>query len=54
MLGQEVAVLVDEVQEAGYKQVRWDAGQSGLASGVYFYTLATDGFAQTKKLLLLR
>ena len=33
LLGQKVATLVSERQEAGYHQVEWDG--SGFASGVY-------------------
>jgi Zn-dependent M28 family amino/carboxypeptidase len=51
-LGQEVALLVQGEQEAGYHEVRFDA--SGLSSGVYFYRLQTGDFVQTRKLLLLR
>jgi hypothetical protein len=60
MLGQEVAVLVDEVQEAGYKQVRWDAGRSGLASGVYLLRIDARStkdrsvFKEVKKMVLAR
>ena len=56
-LGQEVALLVDQEQQAGRYQIRWDA--SGLASGVYFYRLranGTDGKTtlMMKKMLLLK
>lgn len=52
ILGREVRTLVNEVQDAGFKSVRFDA--SRLASGVYFYQLRAGDFTQTKKLLLLR
>jgi hypothetical protein len=60
VLGREVTTLVNERQDAGYRQVTWDA--TNVASGVYFYRLtagdASTGSAQsfvaTKKLLLLK
>jgi hypothetical protein len=51
-LGQEVAILVEEMQEAGYKSVTF--GAPHLSSGVYFYRLEADSFVDTKKLILLR
>ncbi len=58
-LGQRVAVLVNETQEAGYHEVRFDG--SNLASGVYFYRLIAQaavgvlgGYTATRKLLLIR
>lgn len=52
LLGSEVAILVHEEQHAG-QYVKTLHAES-LPSGVYFYTLQTDGFAQTKKMLLLK
>ena len=52
VLGQEVATLVDEEQEAGSYQVRFDA--RGLASGIYFYRLQAGEFVETKNLLLVK
>jgi parallel beta-helix repeat protein len=52
MLGQEVAKLVDGVQDAGFKSVTFNA--SHLASGVYFYRLEALGKVLVNKLLLLR
>jgi hypothetical protein len=51
VLGQEVANLVNDTEEAGYHDVRFDG--SGLASGVYFYRLRASDYVATKKLLLL-
>jgi hypothetical protein len=52
VLGQCVEVLADGTYNAGHHTVRWDA--SGRSSGVYFYRLVTEGFVQTKKMLLLK
>jgi hypothetical protein len=50
--GREVATLVQENQSVGEHAVRFDA--SHLASGVYIYRLQLGGFAQTRKLVLLK
>ena len=60
MLGQEVAQLVDEMQDAGFKSVEWDARQgaggqaSNLPSGVYFYKLTAGSFVDVKKMLFVK
>ena len=51
-LGQEVAVLQNGVQDAGYHEVIFDG--TGLGSGVYFYRMQTGTFVESMKLLLLR
>ncbi len=51
-LGQMVRELVNEDQEAGYHEVKFDG--TGLASGVYFYRLQAGSFVETKKLTLLK
>ncbi|MBI5472650.1 MAG: T9SS type A sorting domain-containing protein, partial [Ignavibacteriae bacterium] len=58
VVGREVASLVDELQDAGFKSVRFDA--RNLASGVYllrFTAMGTDGsvkLSQVRKLLLAK
>ena len=52
LIGEEVARLVSENQLAGHHNVKWDASNS--ASGIYFYRLQTEGFVQTRKMLLLK
>jgi hypothetical protein len=60
VLGEEVAVLVNEQRAAGVFEQRFDA--AGLASGVYFYRLeaqSTTGgqprnFVQVRKMTLVR
>ena len=55
-LGQQVATLVDGVEEAGYKSVVWRG--ENVASGVYFYRIvATAGrtsFTDVRKMLVLK
>jgi hypothetical protein len=51
-LGQEVATLVEEVQDPGFKSITFGASQ--LPSGVYFYRLQAGAFIQSKKMLLLK
>ena len=50
--GKEVATLVSGYKTAQSYQVEFDG--SNLASGVYFYTLHTDNFNQTKKMVLMK
>lgn len=52
LLGQEVATLVNETQEPGFKTIQWNA--SGVASGMYFYRLEAGDFVETRKLVLLK
>jgi hypothetical protein len=52
MLGSEVATLVNQVQEAGPHTVTFNA--SGLASGMYVYTITAGNFTATKKMMLLK
>jgi hypothetical protein len=50
LLGREVAVLVNEVKQAGMHSVTWNAG--ALPSGVYVCRLRIGNFSAVKKLLL--
>lgn len=53
ILGQKVATLVSEKQNAGTQKVQWNA--TGMSSGLYFCSLKTDlGFSQTRKIILMR
>ncbi|MFQ6604319.1 MAG: T9SS type A sorting domain-containing protein [Fidelibacterota bacterium] len=52
ILGQEVAVLVDEQQAPGIREVKFDA--RNLASDIYFYRLTAPTFTQTRKLVVLK
>jgi choice-of-anchor B domain-containing protein len=50
--GKLVATLADGYETAGNHLVNYDA--SGLASGVYIYSLNTDGFKESKKMILTK
>jgi gluconolactonase len=52
ILGREVAVLVNEKNDAGVHEVKFDG--AALSSGVYLYRLEAGTFVQSRKLLLLR
>ena len=50
--GRLVETIVNKSLSYGTYEVQWNAGS--YPSGVYFYRLETDGFSQTKKMLLVR
>jgi hypothetical protein len=52
VLGNLVTTLINNEVEAGYHSITWNA--SGIASGIYFYTLRSGSFVATKKLILLK
>lgn len=52
MMGREVAKYLDGYVDAGTYNAEVDA--SGWASGVYFYTLRTSEFTETKKMMLTK
>jgi hypothetical protein len=49
LLGQQVAALVDEVEQPGTYRVNW---RPDLPSGIYFCRLQAGGSVQTRKLVL--
>jgi hypothetical protein len=56
-LGQEVAVLDDANKAAGEYTVVWDGKNKqneSVASGVYFYRLIADNYADTRSMVLIR
>jgi len=52
LLGEEVAVLVNEHKPAGSYEVEFDAAE--LTSGIYFYNIQAGSFVKTEKMILLR
>jgi len=51
-LGNEVSVLLNEKMKSGSYETEFRG--DNLSSGVYFYKLETDGFIQTKRMILLK
>lgn len=57
VLGNEVATLINENLQAGSYKTEFDSHSGkvrNLVSGVYFYTLKTENFIQTRKMILLK
>ncbi len=64
ILGQEVKILVDDIQAPGFKSMKWNSISdwgTPIASGVYFYRIHAVSvsdpnrtFTQVKKMLLLK
>jgi Secretion system C-terminal sorting domain len=50
VLGNEIAVLVNEYKQAGNYEVNFNGVQ--LASGTYLYTLTAGKFSETRKMIL--
>ncbi|MCK6600832.1 MAG: T9SS type A sorting domain-containing protein [Bacteroidetes bacterium] len=52
IIGQQIATLVNGKLEAGLQEIPFDA--SGLASGVYFYSVSANGKTITKSMTLMK
>jgi hypothetical protein len=52
IVGNEIITLVNEEKEPGRYNVNFNA--ENIASGIYFYTLKTENFIQTKKMILMK
>lgn len=50
--GRKVEDLVSGTYDPGSYEVRWDASQ--YSSGIYFYSLVTSEFTETKKMVLVK
>ena len=57
MLGNKVRTLVNERQDAGFRNVLWNATNDNgslVAAGMYIYTIQAGKFYQAKKMILLK
>ncbi|MFZ2323457.1 MAG: T9SS type A sorting domain-containing protein [Ignavibacteriaceae bacterium] len=52
ILGNAVAILVDEYKPAGTYEVEFNA--EGLSSGIYFYRLNAGSFIETRKMMMIK
>ena len=52
ILGTEIVTLIEEQQQPGKYEVKWDA--SNVSSGIYFYQLKTRDYIATKKMILIK
>ena len=57
ILGREVKTLVNQIQNAGYQLVVWDATNDygkQVSAGIYLYQIQAGEYIQTKKMVLLK
>jgi photosystem II stability/assembly factor-like uncharacterized protein len=52
ILGRKISTLVNERLTSGTYEVAWDA--SNYPSGIYYYRLETNGYHETRKMILLK
>lgn len=56
VLGSEIATLVNDYKEAGKYFLNFSTGniKSSIGSGVYFYTIKSGQFTQTRKMVIMK
>ena len=52
VFGEEITTIVNDVKDAGTHNIIFTA--QNLASGMYYYTIETENYSATKKLILLK
>ncbi|MDQ3021982.1 MAG: T9SS type A sorting domain-containing protein [Bacteroidota bacterium] len=52
MLGREVVTLVNEIQTQGSKEITFNG--ANFSSGIYYYSITTGDFKDTKKMMLIK
>jgi hypothetical protein len=51
-LGEEIAVLANDIQDQGFHELEFNA--VNLSSGIYFYSIQTMQYSETKKMILMK
>ena len=57
MVGRHVKTLLNNKMSAGRRSIVWDSTNNfdqPVSAGTYFYTIRTDRYSQTKKMILLK
>ena len=57
LMGRKVRTLVNDVQNAGYKNVMWNATNDMgrlVSAGVYIYSIQAGDFIQNRKMVLMK
>ena len=57
IIGKHIKSLINEKKEVGYQSVYWnatDASGQSVPAGLYIYTIQTDDFSSTKKMILVK
>jgi hypothetical protein len=57
MMGREVKNLVNDMQTAGFRSVMWDGTNNNhqtVSAGLYIYSIYSDNYIDTKKMILLK
>jgi hypothetical protein len=57
ILGKEIATLVNEIQKPGTYEIQFSINQytnNQIPSGIYYYTIQTEDFNDTKKMVILK
>ncbi len=57
IIGKEIKTLVNHTENSGSRSVLWNATNNygiPVSPGIYFYQIQTEGYTETKKMLLLK
>ena len=57
VIGNKIKLLVNERKSIGHHRVEWDATNTAgeaVSGGMYFYTIESGSFKQTKKMIHLK